>query len=67
MVIQVAEVAQASERQAEEEVEHLEVVAYLAKVVVVRAESVEFCSFFDVAFTHLYSAGCDSTLEPYHN
>jgi len=67
VVIRAAEVAQASERRAEEEVERLEVVAYLAKVAVVRAESVEICSFSDVAFTHLCSTGCDSTLEPYHN
>ena len=48
-------------------VEHLEEAAYLVKVAMVRAESVEICSFFDVAFTHLYSTGCYSTLEPYHN
>ena len=67
MVIQAEEVAEASERQAVGGVEHQGVVAYPVKVVVVKAESVEICPFFDVAFTHLYSTGCYSTLEPYHN
>tara|TARA_B100002051_G_C16351640_1_gene446642 strand:+ start:212 stop:421 length:210 start_codon:yes stop_codon:yes gene_type:complete len=67
VVIQAEEVAEASERQAVGGVEHQGVVAYPVKVVVVKAESVEICPFFDVAFTHLYSTGCYSTLEPYHN
>ena len=67
VVIQAEEVAEASERRAVGGVEHRGVVAYPVKVVVVKAESVEICPFFDVAFTHLYSTGCYSTLEPYHN
>ncbi len=67
VVIQAEEVAEASERRAVGGVEHQGVVAYPVKVVVVKAESVEICPFFDVAFTHLYSTGCYSTLEPYHN
>ena len=67
VVILAEEVAEASERREVGEVGHLGVVAYLVKVVMVKAESVEICPFFDVAFTHLYSTGCYSTLEPYHN
>ena len=43
--------------------------AEVANLVMVEVEKVvnqQICSFFVVAYPHLYLVGCNTTLEPYH-
>jgi len=41
-------------------------VACQAKEGVEKVVRQKICSFFVVAYTHLYLVGCNTTLEPYH-
>ena len=46
--------------------QHQVVAAYQVKGEVEKAAHQSICSFFVVAYPHLYLVGCNTTLEPYH-
>ena len=45
---------------------HLVVVACQVKEEAGKVVHQQICSFFVVAYPHLYLVGCNTTLEPYH-